>query len=194
MEDNLQHSKTLLRKKTLAELKNLPPDKHRADSGRLRTKLKEQSFFLRAGSILFFAPMPNEVDVWPLLEEARVAGKTAALPQFDSHSQSYVACRVRNLEKEIVTGQFGIREPSPSCPEIPPRDLDLVLVPGVAFDLRGHRLGRGQGFYDRLLANVRGLKCGVAFDEQIVNAVPAETRDVRMDFIVTPARLVKVTG
>jgi 5-formyltetrahydrofolate cyclo-ligase len=70
--------------------------------------------------------------------------------------------------------------------------LDLVLAPGVAFDLQGHRLGRGKGFYDRLLADVRGVKCGVAFDEQIVDAVPVGPLDVGVDCLVTPTRWLEV--
>ena len=70
--------------------------------------------------------------------------------------------------------------------------LDLVLVPGVAFDLQGRRLGRGRGFYDRLLADVDGIKCGIAFDEQMVNEVPAGPPDVRLNFILTPTRCVEI--
>ncbi|MBP9903534.1 MAG: 5-formyltetrahydrofolate cyclo-ligase, partial [Verrucomicrobia bacterium] len=69
--------------------------------------------------------------------------------------------------------------------------LDLVLVPGVAFDPRGGRLGRGQGYYDRLLAGVRGTKCGVAFDEQIVDAVPVGPLDIRLNCILTPTRWIE---
>jgi 5-formyltetrahydrofolate cyclo-ligase len=68
----------------------------------------------------------------------------------------------------------------------------LILVPGVAFDLRGGRLGRGRSYYDRLLTEIQGIKCGVAFDEQIVETVPAGSLDVRMDFVLTPTRCVKV--
>jgi 5-formyltetrahydrofolate cyclo-ligase len=67
----------------------------------------------------------------------------------------------------------------------------LVLVPGVAFDLRGRRLGRGKGFYDRLLADAGGLKCGVAFDEQIVTEIPVEPHDVSVDCILTPTRWIQ---
>ena len=101
------------------------------------------------------------------------AGKIAILPQFDAATQNYVARRVQNLRDEIVAGQFRVREPKPDCEKIPLNKIDLVLVPGVAFDLRGNRLGRGRGFYDRLLAEIRGVKCGVAFDEQVVDEVPA---------------------
>jgi 5-formyltetrahydrofolate cyclo-ligase len=91
-----------------------------------------------------------------------------------------------------MIGEFGIREPAAKCAEIPFGKFDLVLVPGVAFDLRGCRLGRGRGFYDRLLVEVRGVKCGVAFDDQIVNEIPAGTLDVQVDFILTATRCVKV--
>jgi 5-formyltetrahydrofolate cyclo-ligase len=70
--------------------------------------------------------------------------------------------------------------------------LDFILVPGVAFDLHGRRLGRGRGFYDQLLANVRGRTCGVAFDEQIVRDVPIEPHDVSLNCILTPTRWVEL--
>ena len=76
----------------------------------------------------------------------------------------------------------------PDCEPAPLNRLDLVLVPGVAFDAQGRRLGRGKGFYDRLLAKVRGHKCGVAFDVQIVSGLPEEPHDVRVDSILTPSR------
>jgi 5-formyltetrahydrofolate cyclo-ligase len=66
--------------------------------------------------------------------------------------------------------------------------LDLVLVPGIGFDVSGRRLGRGQGFYDRLLAGIAGTKCGVAFDQQVVGQIPAEKHDASMNFILTPTR------
>lgn len=141
--------------------------------------------------ILFFAPLPDELDLWPVVEETLAAGKVVALPGFDADQQFYKPRRVSNLHVELVSGRFGIREPAARCVEIPLADLELVLVPGVAFDWRGHRLGRGQGFYDRLLANFSGKKIGIAFEEQLVDAIPAEPQDVRMNFILTPAKRVK---
>jgi 5-formyltetrahydrofolate cyclo-ligase len=188
----LDQKKGVLRSDIRSVLKHLPPEKQAADSLKIRALLSQQPFWKTAAAVLFFAPLSNEVDVWPLLNEKLAAGKIAALPRFDSGNQSYTACRVRNLQSEIVMGQFGIREPSAGCPPILPRDLDLILVPAIAFDPDGHRLGRGKGFYDRLLAGVSGVKCGMAFDEQLVKAVPAGTLDVRMNFIVTPTRCIKM--
>jgi 5-formyltetrahydrofolate cyclo-ligase len=191
---NLRDSKAALRLKIRSELKNVLPEKKAADSAKIRTLLRQQAFWQNASSLLCFAPRPEEVDIWPLLEEALVAGKIVALPRFESSAQTYAACRVQNLRNEITAGQFGIREPDSSCVEMPPHKLDLVLVPGVAFDSQGHRLGRGKGFYDRLLIQVRGVKCGIAFDEQLVDAIPAEAHDVRMNFILTPTRGLNCDG
>jgi 5-formyltetrahydrofolate cyclo-ligase len=189
---NGQNSKTDLRQKIRAALKNLPPEKRAADSIQLCAKLKEQFFFQSASTILFFAPLPDEIDLWPLLEESLAEKKVAALPHFDSESKNYVARRVKNLSEEIFTGNFRAREPHSTCAEIPLTKIDLIFVPGVAFDLRGNRLGRGKGFYDRLLEKFRGVKCGVGFDEQIISGIPVEAHDARLDFILTPTNCAAV--
>ena len=192
MESGIQNNKKQLRKKILAALRVLPPEKQAADSVKIRALLSQQPFWKTASAVLFFAPLPGEVDVWPLLAEALASGKIAALPRFDPASNDYLACRVQNPQNEVGPGQFGIREPKAGCPEIPLERLGLILVPGVAFDLLGGRLGRGRGFYDRLLAKFHGINCGAALDEQIVEEVPAGTLDVRMDFVLTPTRCVVV--
>jgi 5-formyltetrahydrofolate cyclo-ligase len=187
----LDQKKAKLRSEIRRVLKKLSAAKRAADSAKIRAALSQQPFWKSAAMVLFFAPLPDEVDVWPLLAEALAAGKTAALPRFDSENNDYLACRVQNPQNEVGPGQFGIREPKAGCPEIPLEGLGLILVPGVAFDLRGGRLGRGRGFYDRLLAKFHGNKCGVAFDEQMVSAVPAESWDRRMDLVLTPTRCIK---
>jgi 5-formyltetrahydrofolate cyclo-ligase len=191
MTADLTPQKTALRKQIRAALQKIPPVARLAASTQIRTRLKEQSFWQNATSVLFFAPMPDEVDVWPLLEETLAGGKITALPRYDSVNNDYIACRVQNPQNEVGPGQFGIREPKAGCPEIPLERLGLILVPGIAFDLRGRRLGRGRGFYDRLLAESHTAKCGIAFDEQIVDAVPAGRLDVLMDFVLTPTHCVK---
>ncbi len=98
---------------------------------------------------------------------------------------------LNTLATEIKTGKFGVREPGPTCGEISLDQFDLVLVPGMAFDLSGNRLGRGRGFYDRLLAKVSGIKCGVAFDFQLLERIPTEPHDAKVDFMLTPSRCVR---
>ena len=95
---------------------------------------------------------------------------------------------------DLSVGQFGIFEPTQVCPRVNLNELDFLLVPGVGFTLAGRRLGRGKGYYDRLLAEARGTKCGVAFDWQVTVDVPAEPHDILLDCIVTPTRWHDVTG
>ena len=142
-----------------------------------------------ASAILFFAPLPDELDVWPLLEESIALGTTCALPFFDAASGNYGARQIRNPAREIVTGKFGVREPDANCPELPLDKFNLILVPGLAFDVNGNRLGRGRGFYDRLLGTVAGIKCGVCHDGQLFPQIPTEPHDVKVDFILTPSKL-----
>jgi 5-formyltetrahydrofolate cyclo-ligase len=143
-----------------------------------------------AQTILFYAPLPDELDVWPLMEKW-LKSKICALPAFDAATQAYVARRVTNLETDIAEGKFGVSEPSPECEKISLDKFNLMLVPGMAFDLGGNRLGRGKGFYDRILAEAGGVKCGVGYDFQLVEKIPVEPHDAKVDFIFTPSRSVR---
>ncbi|MGA2869912.1 MAG: 5-formyltetrahydrofolate cyclo-ligase, partial [Verrucomicrobiota bacterium] len=82
-------------------------------------------------------------------------------------------------------------EPASSCPEIPLDKFNLILVPGMAFDLSGNRLGRGRGFYDQLLGTAASIKCGVCYDGQLFPEIPSEPHDVKVDFVLTPSKLVR---
>lgn len=144
-----------------------------------------------AHRILFYAPLADELDVWPLLEKLLKSPTVCALPAFDEVTRFYSARRVQNLETDIFTGKFGVSEPLSSCEEIPLSQFDLVLVPGVAFDLNGNRLGRGKGFYDRILAEASGIKCGIGYDFQLLETIPTEGHDAKVDFIFTPSRGVR---
>lgn len=183
--------KDALRQQIRGELKAMAAEQRAALSKQACLLLEKQAVWQNAGTIFFYAPLPEELDIWPLLRDSLAAKKTAALPRFDSATGRYVACEIADLARDISNGQFGIREPGGHCIAVPPNRLDLILVPGVAFDARGRRLGRGKGFYDQLLASVRGTTCGVAFDEQIVEAVPVEPHDAPLNCILTPTRWIE---
>ena len=186
--------KAELRGQTRAALKAMSPAQQAAGSLQIRARIAKQECWREARSILFYASLPDEPDVWQLLLGALAAGKTAALPRFAGEHQKYVACRINDVGRDLCEGRFGIREPREDCIEIPLNQLDFVLVPGVAFDLDGHRLGRGKGHYDRLLASFEGLACGVAFDQQVVGHVPVEPHDAQLSCILTPTRWHWVAG
>jgi 5-formyltetrahydrofolate cyclo-ligase len=186
--------KNPLRKELLERLQRISPEQRAQFSAQACQRLRNQPVWQNANSILFYAPLLNEVDIWPLISEVLAAGKIVALPGFDAEENSYVAREIKDLETDFQRGQFGIREPRPDCREVLLNRLDLTLVPGVGFDFTGRRLGRGKGFYDRLLAQISGTTCGVGFDEQIVETIPTEPHDVHLNCILTPTRWHEVTG
>jgi 5-formyltetrahydrofolate cyclo-ligase len=133
------------------------------------------------------------VNLSPLIDAALKAEKVVLLPRFVAAKGTYEAVCVSHFERDCAPGKFGIAEPKAHCEAFPLKNLDLALAPGLGFDLAGHRLGRGQGFYDRLLAQIAGAKCGVAFDSQIMGEIPAEGHDIHMNFILTPTRWLKIS-
>jgi 5-formyltetrahydrofolate cyclo-ligase len=191
IESPSQKAKTALRERIRTQLENMPLQQHVRDSMRACGLLETKFSWKNARTVLFYAPVPGEIDVLPLVHSAIKTRKTVAFPRFDAATKQYVACEIKDLHKDLVSGQFGIPEPHDRCAVLTSKQLDLVLVPGVAFDLQGRRLGRGKGYYDQLLAFVRCTKCGVAFDEQIVPAIPVEPHDVRLDCILTPTRWIE---
>ena len=189
--DLLLEQKRVFREEVRARLRTIPPHQRRELSRQAVLKLLTQGPFRSAQTILGYLPLADEVDLFPALEWAWAAGKTISLPRFVSASNHYCAAVADSSIRRAQRGAFGVIEPSADAPVLPLNRLDFVLVPGVAFDRSGMRLGRGKGFYDRLLAEVDAaacMKCGVALDEQVVDELPAGPHDIAMNFILTPTR------
>jgi len=192
MRSGIQEAKRVLRAQVQSAVRRMAPQERVAGSARARALLEGQPAWQTARSVCFFAPLPEEFDVWPLLARALAAGKRVALPRFVAATRSYEVRWILDPERDLATGHFGIREPSSCCARIASNALDLILVPGVAFDRDGYRLGRGKGYYDQLLGVLRGPTCGVAFEQQIVSAIPVEPHDVRLRFLLTPNEWITV--
>lgn len=177
-----------LRQTLRAAMRRLSEPEIAVASEQARTLLRGQAVWKEARTVLLYAPMAGELDLVPLLMEAIAEGKTVVLPGFVEERAEYDAFEIADLQRDCRPGKFGVAEPSQARGPFPLNRLDLALAPGLAFDLSGHRLGRGRGYFDRLLARAGGARCGIAFDWQIVAQVPVETHDVPMNFILTPTR------
>lgn len=134
-------------------------------------------------TIAVFSALPGEVDLTNLV--ARHPDHRWVYPRIDGNELRFHA--VQNPAIELTPGAFGVHEPSPMLPEIPICQIDAFLCPGLAFDVRGGRLGRGRGFYDRMLANARpdSEKIGVCFPCQIVPDTFSESHDIHMDNVLS---------
>jgi len=123
------------------------------------------------------------------------AGKTVVVPRVNTLARMLELYAVADLDRDVVPGHLGIPEPRPERPQVPRDAIEFVLVPGVAFDLAGRRLGYGGGYYDRLLPllSPRAARVAGAFEIQLVDRVPAASHDVAVDAIITESRSVAVT-
>ncbi len=153
------------------------------DSSALCHRVLESAWFRGAETVLVYCAIPPEPDLEPVLEAALGQGKTLLLPRCEADG-IMTARLVRDLA-ELQRGAYGIREPRPGAPEFPPEQIQLILTPGVAFDRRGGRLGRGKGYYDRFLQKTNGMTVGVCYGAGLLDQVPMEPHDRRMDAVVT---------
>jgi 5-formyltetrahydrofolate cyclo-ligase len=187
MSKSIPELKAEMRAKVRDELQHLTRSQREDAAIEICARLIEQPAWSNARSVLLFAPLADEPNVRPLFHSALAAGKLTALPRFNAALDDYEAAIIRDLDRDCVEGKFGILEPAVTCETVDLKRLDLILVPGVAFGWQGHRLGRGKGFYDRLLVEVSGKTCGVGFDQQIVASIPVAPHDVRLNCILTPS-------
>ncbi len=132
-------------------------------------------------TILLYSPLPDEVDISPML--GALSDKRVLLPKVTGDTS--MELRRYTGAEGLSAGAFGIMEPVGEVFS-DYRSIDLAVVPGMAFDPKGHRLGRGRGYYDRLLAQLPdAYKIGVCFSFQLVEAIPADTTDIPMDEVVS---------
>lgn len=172
--------------------------KRRTHSARIVARIARLDEFDKASTVMVYWPMTSrgEVDIRPLITLALRAGKQVCFPRVDWTRRRLIPALVtsirRDLEVDPARPKLGLRQPRADCPSIPAKRLDLILVPGVAFDKRGGRLGRGGGFYDRFLTSLPRpgpILLAAAFAPQIVDRIPMEPHDQPVEIIVTPGRV-----
>lgn len=190
----LVEQKDRLRREMRARLRALDATARADASARLCARVLAHESWRAATSVCLFVPLPSEPDISPLLKAALAAGKILCVPRLDEETGCYLPARVLDLERDLQRGQFGVPEPGPGRPAFPANQLDLALIPGLCFSPGGWRLGRGKGHYDRLLSLTGCAKCGLGFDEQMVETLPVEPHDIRLDFILTPGRQFNAGG
>lgn len=175
-----------LRRRLQAVLTSIPSatllERSRAAAGLLFNEPE----YRQAEIMMVYLSHPPEPDTTRIVLQAWQDHKRVLAPQVSWESKAMIPIEISNLDDDVARNEFGFREPVEGQP-IPIELIDLVIVPGLAFDGAGNRLGRGRGFYDRFLArpNFRGVACGFALEAQIVDAIPAGPHDMKIDMLVT---------
>lgn len=179
--------KRSLRKRVRGLMEAQAPADRRRRSLAIEEKLFALDAFRQAKAVCFYVSMPHEVDTEPMIDKALARGMRVCVPRCDGASATLTLYAIGSRD-ELVPGTWGILEPSPDASRVvKPEEVGCVIVPGVAFDAEGGRVGNGKGFYDRFLKTLRpdAAKIGLAFSLQMVPGVPAEAHDVKLDLVLT---------
>lgn len=171
----------------LAARDSLLPGQRTAKSREIEERLFALSEFKSARIVLFFASFRSEVDTGSMIRRALTFGRRVVLPKVQGTELALY--EIADWDKDVSPGAWGIPEPHENRP-VRLDEIDLILVPGAAFDTRGNRLGYGAGFYDKLLSAFTRTTVALAFEAQIVPRVPAELHDVPVKKIVTEKRVI----
>lgn len=194
---NLRPIKNALRREVLARRDALPVEEVAALSRRITDRLLSLPTMPEAEAVLVYASFRSEVRTQPLIEALLQAGKQVLLPKVNRVTRTLDLYAVECWETDLAPGIWNIPEPREDrCVLCSPRDLDFIVVPGVAFDDSGHRLGYGGGYYDDLLARSQhrlspGQIVATAFELQLVGEVPAREKDIPVPYIATEQRLIR---
>jgi len=187
--------KETIRSEVKALIEALDPAEAHDRSVEACERLMKAPFYRDARTVMLYLPMDKELDVSTLALRCFQAGKTVCAPRIDWEHRRLAPIEIRCFEESFEVRRHGIREPQTGGP-VPLQDIDLFIVPGLAFDAAGRRVGRGGGFYDRFLTRegVRGdaVKCGLCYDFQIVDEAPVDPHDVVMGGVGTDRRLIVI--
>lgn len=211
--EDINVKKDIIRKAVLAIRDGMSIEEVENKSRAVIEKIYRTDAYKESKVIMCYVNFRNEVVTRGFMERCLNEHKRVAVPLVRKFSLSHeeglsktshktlnkrtseiIASEIYNLENDLGKGSFGILEPLPeNVREVDPRDIDVVIVPGVAFDLKRNRLGFGAGYYDRFLSKVRSdcAKIGICYESQLTDDIPVNQHDIKMDMIITEKRIIK---
>ena len=182
----MKKTKKQIRKEILDRLETQGGEEALKKSRIIKKKLFSLPEFKRAEFVMFYASKENEVDTCEMIDGALETGKKVALPRCTSQ-KTFVPKEISNRHTDLEKGAYGIYEPRKQKSDVEPGRIGLVVVPGVAFDIKNGRLGRGKGYYDRFLKKLPPAKMtvGLAFDFQVIKNLPKDSHDIPVSKVIT---------
>jgi 5-formyltetrahydrofolate cyclo-ligase len=188
--------KAALRSEALTKRDAIPLPVRKIKDAAIAERLFASDKFASARAVMLYASFRSEVSTEAIILKTLEAGKKVVLPRVNSEESSLALYEIKTLD-DLTPGYMGIPEPEArEESHVGIESVELVVVPGAAFDQRGYRLGYGKGYYDKLLANesTRPALVALAYEEQLVDEVPAEAHDVKMDAVITDRRIIGTEG
>ncbi len=182
MSESISEQKSQLRKQCRTIRKGLGDERRAQSSLSICGQIEEWHVFRQSQTILTYMPMKSEVDLNPLLE--RHPHKRWTLPRIIPEEDHRMVFHLFDAQR-LIRHPLGMAEPAPGCPVIEPKEVDLTLVPGLAFDHFGFRLGYGGGYYDRFLNTFIGISAGIVFHGLLLEEVPHSAYDIPVGWVIT---------
>ena len=190
--NNPTEEKKILRRELREKCKNLPLEQRNLADNAINNRLMNGELWRGITKIAIYASDGSEPELKPFVQWAFNCGKKIFLPRYRCESHDYELAEIHSLSRDLISGKYGITEPAPHLRAADSNEMAHEIawvIPGVGFYASGVRLGRGKGFYDRLLKGVNGRILGVFYQFQLKESIPAEEHDRKMDCAVTEENL-----
>lgn len=188
-----QITKEQLRRIFRQKIAEISPAERSEKSKKACENLISTEMFQKSSIIMFYLAMPQEIDTSAAMNAAWQQKRTVVVPKIFWDKKRMAAVRINSFDEEFSTEVAGLRNPK-NNDEVLPDAIDFVIVPGLAFDRRGFRLGRGGGYYDKFLADkkLKAKKCGFCFAEQFLkdDNLPVSKNDISVDFLVSDKEII----
>lgn len=191
--EEIRATKDQIRKETVAEINALSKNELSAKIKTIENRLFEFANFLESRIVLMYVGGANEIPTGDIIHRTYQYGKIVVLPAFDPEKFKMTLMKVDRIDKDLKDGPRGVAEPNPArCKRVPIEKVDIAIIPGIAFDEKGARIGTSRGYYDRLIPNlsITTRKVALALEEQMVPQIPMESHDKFVDIIITDKRIV----
>jgi len=191
--EEIQEKKQEIRDEIVQKISNLGQAPLAAKTKAIEERLFEFANYLEARIALLYTPAAGEVDTLEIIKRSYLYHKIVVLPAYDPQTKKMTLRKVDDPEKDLIQGPRGNMEPNPErCKTVPLDCLDIAIIPGLAMDEKGGRIGLGNGYYDRLIPDlpITTRKVGLVFEDQIVPMVPMENHDKYVDIVVTDERII----
>ena len=191
--EQLKEKKKEIRTEAIERLKALDAGDYKLKCSMIEARLYEFANFLESKIALLYINRNREVLTENIIKKTRAANKIIVLPVFNNSLNAMTLYKVDNPETDLVSGPSGIIKPDPQrCKQVPIDRIDIAIVPGIAFDTKGGRIGTGKGSYDRLIPQlpITTRKVALALECQFFNQIPMESHDKYVDIIITEDRII----
>ena len=191
--DEVREKKQEIRNEIALFFDRLEDEVLAANTAVIENRLFEFANFLESKIVMLYVNAENEVGTQNIIKRAYEYNKIVVLPAFDPALSTMKLMKVDNPDKDLTVGPRGILEPDPAkCKAVPLDCIDIAIVPGIAMDEKGGRIGSGDGYYDRIIPDLpmTTRKVGLVFEDQLIPQVPMESHDKHVDIIITEKRVI----